>query len=70
MNRAASSSLTDVELVLFLVDGTMWTKDDEMVLNKLAKSGLRPEDIVPMVEQDSQPAPPGESGRLSRSESA
>lgn len=41
MNRAASSSLTDVELVLFLVDGTMWTQDDEMVLNKLAKSGLR-----------------------------
>ncbi|GHA57100.1 GTPase Era [Photobacterium aphoticum] len=40
MNRAASSSLTDVELVLFLVDGTMWTADDEMVLNKLAKSGL------------------------------
>ncbi|WP_299020576.1 GTPase Era [uncultured Photobacterium sp.] len=40
MNRAASSSLTDVELVLFLVDGTMWTKDDEMVLNKLAKSQL------------------------------
>jgi GTP-binding protein Era len=40
MNRAASSSLTDVELVLFLVDGTMWTADDEMVLNKLIKSGL------------------------------
>ena len=40
MNRAASSSLTDVELVLFLVDGTMWTKDDEMVLNKLAKAQL------------------------------
>ncbi|OLQ78509.1 GTPase Era [Photobacterium proteolyticum] len=40
MNRAASSSLTDVELVLFLVDGTMWTNDDEMVLNKLAKSQL------------------------------
>lgn len=40
MNRAASSSITDVELVLFLVDGTMWTADDEMVLNKLAKSGL------------------------------
>ncbi|KHT62422.1 GTPase Era [Photobacterium gaetbulicola] len=40
MNRAASSSLTDVELVLFLVDGTLWTKDDEMVLNKLAKSQL------------------------------
>ncbi|UTV28184.1 GTPase Era [Photobacterium atrarenae] len=40
MNRAASSSLTDVELVLFLVDGTLWTPDDEMVLNKLAKSQL------------------------------
>jgi GTPase len=40
MNRAASSSLTDVELVLFLVDGTMWTADDEMVLNKLAKNKL------------------------------
>lgn len=40
MNRAASSSLTDVELVLFLVDGTHWTADDEMVLNKLIKSQL------------------------------
>ncbi|MEZ9522839.1 GTPase Era [Enterovibrio norvegicus] len=40
MNRAASSSLTDVELVLFLVDGTHWTDDDEMVLNKLKKSEL------------------------------
>ncbi|WP_413110973.1 GTPase Era [Thaumasiovibrio sp. DFM-14] len=40
MNRAASSSLTDVELVLFLVDGTIWTDDDEMVLNKLKKSEL------------------------------
>ncbi|MCC4800735.1 GTPase Era [Enterovibrio norvegicus] len=40
MNRAASSSLTDVELVLFLVDGTHWTEDDEMVLNKLKKSEL------------------------------
>ncbi len=35
MNRAASSSLSDVNLVLFLVDGTHWTEDDEMVLNKL-----------------------------------
>lgn len=40
MNRAASSSLTDVELVLFLVDGTIWTADDEMVLNKLIKNQL------------------------------
>lgn len=35
MNRAASSSLSDVNLVFFVVDGTHWTADDEMVLNKL-----------------------------------
>jgi GTP-binding protein Era len=40
MNRAASSSLSDVNLVLFLVEGTHWTKDDEMVLNKLKKAGF------------------------------
>ncbi|MBL4831947.1 MAG: GTPase Era [Aliivibrio sp.] len=38
MNRAASSSLSDVNLVLFMVDGTHWTADDEMVLNKLRKA--------------------------------
>ncbi|WNJ96204.1 GTPase Era [Vibrio ruber] len=40
MNRAASSSLSDVNLVLFLVEGTHWTKDDEMVFNKLNKAGF------------------------------
>ena len=35
MNRAATSSLDDVEMVVFVVDGTHWTDDDEMVLNKL-----------------------------------
>ncbi len=35
MNRAASSSLGDVEMVVFVVDGTQWTADDDMVLNKL-----------------------------------
>jgi len=40
MNRAANSSLSDVNLVLFLVDGTHWTNDDEMVLNKLQKSNF------------------------------
>ncbi|MDP5253955.1 MULTISPECIES: GTPase Era [unclassified Vibrio] len=38
MNRAANSSLSDVNLVFFLVDGTHWTEDDEMVLTKLSKS--------------------------------
>ncbi len=40
MNRAASSSLSDVNLVFFLVDGTHWTEDDEMVLNKLRNAGF------------------------------
>lgn len=35
MNRAASSSIGDVELVLFVVEGTHWNEDDEMVCNKL-----------------------------------
>lgn len=35
MNRAASSSIGDVGLVLFLVEGTKWTDDDQMVLNKI-----------------------------------
>jgi len=39
MNRAASSSIAEVELVMFLVEGTHWTDDDEMVLNKIKQSG-------------------------------
>ncbi|MBE0345859.1 MULTISPECIES: GTPase Era [Pseudoalteromonas] len=39
MNRAASSSIGDVELVLFVVEGTHWTADDEMVLTKIKDSG-------------------------------
>ncbi|MCX8580377.1 GTPase Era [Gilliamella sp. B2865] len=35
MNRAASSSIGDVELVIFVVEGTHWTEDDEMVAGKL-----------------------------------
>jgi len=39
MNRAASSSIAEVELILFLVEGTHWTQDDELVLSKIKKSG-------------------------------
>jgi len=39
MNRAASSSIAEVELIVFLVEGTHWTSDDELVLNKIKKSG-------------------------------
>ncbi len=40
MNRAASSSIGDVELVIFVVEGTNWTADDEMVLTKLSSLQL------------------------------
>ncbi|MBE2896098.1 GTPase Era [Pasteurellaceae bacterium HPA106] len=35
MNRAANSTIGDVDLIFFVVDGTHWNDDDEMVLNKL-----------------------------------
>ena len=35
MNRAASSSIAEVELIMFLVEGTHWTQDDELVLTKV-----------------------------------
>jgi GTP-binding protein Era len=34
MNRAASSSINDVEMVVFVVEGTHWNEDDDMVLSK------------------------------------
>ena len=39
MNRAASSSIAEVEVVMFLVEGTHWTPNDELVLNKIKNSG-------------------------------
>ena len=38
MNRAASSAIGDVDLIIFVVDGTHWTFDDEMVLNNLRQA--------------------------------
>ncbi len=35
MNKAAATSILDVELVIFVVEGTRWTDDDQMVLNRL-----------------------------------
>jgi len=35
MNRAATSALVDVDVVVFVVDQTNWTTADEMVLQKL-----------------------------------
>lgn len=39
MNRAASSTIAEVELIIFLVEGTNWTSDDELVLRKVKQSG-------------------------------
>ncbi len=35
MNRAASSSLLDVDAIIFVVDAQKWTSDDELVLSKI-----------------------------------
>lgn len=35
MNKAASSVIHDVDLVLFMVQAMKWTEEDQMVLNKL-----------------------------------
>lgn len=39
MNKAAASSFADVNLILFVIEGTRWTDDDELVLNKVKQSG-------------------------------
>ena len=39
MNRAAASSISDVELIIFVVEGTHWTADDDMVLHKVKQTG-------------------------------
>ena len=37
MNKAASEALRHVDLVVFIVDRTAWTEEDEIVLSKLEK---------------------------------
>ncbi|MFN2288516.1 MAG: GTPase Era [Chromatocurvus sp.] len=39
MNRAASSSLVDVDVVIMVVDRTAWTENDERVLSHLVGCG-------------------------------
>lgn len=45
MNRAASSAIRDVDLVVFVIDRTAWTEEDQMVLEQVASSG-RPTMLV------------------------
>lgn len=37
MNRTARAALKDVDIVLFVVDATRWTEDDEWVLKRIQK---------------------------------
>ena len=39
MNRAASSAIRDVDLVVMVVDRTAWTDEDSMVLEQIRQSG-------------------------------
>jgi GTP-binding protein Era len=40
MNRAASSAIRDVDLIVFVVDRTAWTEEDTIVLEQIQQSGL------------------------------
>lgn len=39
MNRAASAAIRDVDLVVFVVDRTAWTEEDELVLRQVVQAG-------------------------------
>jgi len=64
MNRAALGSLADADLVLFVVDATRWTEEDEAALERVRQSGkksvlvvnksdqVRPrEKLLPLIER-------------------
>lgn len=40
MNRAASSAIRDVDLVVMVIDRTAWTAEDDLVLAQVTSSGL------------------------------
>lgn len=42
MNRAAAASIEGVDVVVFVIEGTKWTDEDERVLNKLRQDSSRP----------------------------
>ena len=46
MNRAAASSIDDVDVILFVVDGMNWTDEDEKVLERLKVSAKAPVILV------------------------
>ncbi|TGG91102.1 GTPase Era [Natronospirillum operosum] len=56
MNRSALSSLKDVDLVLFLVDRTHWTEEDELVLGHLQNARCPVGLVINKVDQVSDRA--------------
>jgi GTP-binding protein Era len=40
MNRAASSAIKNVDLIVFVVDRTAWTDEDEFVLHRVTGAGV------------------------------
>ncbi|MBL1322104.1 MAG: GTPase Era [Methylophaga sp.] len=46
MNRAAASSINDVDVILFVVDGMNWTDEDERVLDRLKEDAKAPVMLV------------------------
>ncbi|MDH5256569.1 MAG: GTPase Era [Gammaproteobacteria bacterium] len=40
LNRAANQTLHDVDVILFMVEGTRWTDEDESVLQKLKHTSI------------------------------
>ncbi len=40
MNRAAESALSDVELIVMVIDPNYWTDDDEMALHRVKQAGV------------------------------
>lgn len=46
LNRAAASSIDDVDVILFLVDGLNWTEEDEQVLERLKSNANSPVILV------------------------
>ncbi len=64
MNRAATSSIDYVDIVVFVVDGTIWAEDDEHALQKLKEANCKSilfvnkidkiknkEELLPFLEQ-------------------
>jgi len=46
MNRAAASSIDDVDVILFVIDGMNWTDEDDKVLERLKTSAQAPVILV------------------------